>query len=190
MNPFKQVLQSRQLQLQQNKTAKEIIEENMSWLSREQSSCKVKIRLIDLSSILETDHSEIVKHVPIEDAIHYAASGEECISEMIDTVVGNTSFDDSPLDLNDPKIEKLTDSMFELKEALCCVPGYVDEEYPRPNDNYCYYFLGVTNLGKGLIACLSDDSEPLPVVTGHNVQKLFKQQHVMNRLTKPLDLPF
>jgi hypothetical protein len=188
MNPYKQVLNTRQLQLKNRQTAKEIIEENLSWLSREQSSCKIKIRLIDLSSILDYEHDDIEGHVPIEDAIHYAASGEECISEMIDTVLSNSETDNRPLDLNNPKIEKLADSMLELNETLCCVPGYVDDTQPRPNDNYCYYFLGVTNLGKGLIACLSDDDEPIPTVTGHNVQKLFRE-HCLNQSSDD-NLPF
>ena len=142
--------ENRTVHLEQLRSAKELIEDNIEWLRREGPG-KIGVRLIDLSSILDKDHHDIEEHAPIEEAINYAATGSDAIFEFVDAA----TYTDSSNEPNPELVDKLTRNMGEIQAMLEEIPGFVPEGY-IPGSPWSYYFLGVTNQGKGLIACVNE----------------------------------
>lgn len=138
------------MHLNQLKPAKELLEDNMSWLSKEGSG-KVRVRLIDLSSILDHDHGDLEMHAPIEDAISYAATSSDAIFEFVDAA----TYIDGQNEPDQKLVDKLTQAMGNIQGMLEEIPGYESDDYKPGREGY-YYFLGVTNQGKGLIACVPE----------------------------------
>ena len=148
---LKDLINSRTKAFSSLRSAKELLEENMGWVTREGNNNKVKVRLVDLTSITTKHYPFIEDYGPLDEAINYAASGSDCIYDFVDSIVDTGRSESTP----DEIVSNLTSSMLELQADLETIPGFVPEGY-IPGSPWTYYFLGVTNQGKGLMVCVDE----------------------------------
>lgn len=148
---LKDLINSRTKAFSSLRSAKELLEENMDWVTREGNNNKVKVRLVDLGGITTKQYPLLEKYTPIDEAINYAASSSYCICDFVHTIA-DAGDNDAP---SEKLVSDLMTSMFELQADLETIPGFVPEGY-IPGSPWTYYFLGVTNQGKGLMVCIDE----------------------------------
>ena len=150
MTYLKDMISSRKKAFSSLPSAKELLEENMDWVTREGNN-KIKVRLIDLDSITTKEYPLLEAYGPLEEAINYAASGPDCIYDFVEAIAESGRTNDPPEKL----VADLLSTMQELQADLETIPGFVPEGY-IPGSPWSYYFLGVTNQGKGLMVCVDE----------------------------------
>lgn len=159
MEHFAQMKKAQRHHLDQLQSVRELVADNMSWLSKEDRQGKVRIRLLDLSSILNQEYPLIEKFGPIEEAINYAASGSDMIFEFVEAALNDSGeVNAQPEEEKEKDRQDLLHELGQLQDDLNELPGFVPEGY-IPGSPWSYYFLGVTNHGKGLVAYLDESSE-------------------------------
>lgn len=163
-------LKARKHYVEQLWTTKQICDEHVDHLVKD-SGRKVKIRLIDLNPILSKTYDAIEEVAPIEIAIQYAGSGPDAIFEFVETSLNEIERQDDII--GESEVEKaitydrLCKSMQELCADLDQIAGFVTEEY-NPQLQNSFYFLGVNNQGKGVLAVVDEKPLTPPLVSDHD----------------------